>query len=82
MATESEARRARDLHQDELASSGAHSLSVEPQKEAQGSFVVVAWIQHADKAAASLPSSLTIEESGRRIAVPLVVRESKPFQLE
>jgi len=82
MATESEANRARDIHQDRLTSSGVHSLSVERVKGTEGSFAVVAWIQRADRAKTSLPSSLTIEGKGGSIDVPLVVRESKPFQPE
>ena len=87
MATERQARRARDLHQDKLMSCGAHALSVEPlQGEAGGeakSFGVVAWVQHKPrKKRASIPQILKIKEKGRTLKVPLMVRESKPFQLE
>jgi len=84
MATEEQARLARDVHQDRLAASGAHSLSVEPLSATEtGSFGVVAWVDsQAHKQAAVFPSSLSIKEKGRDVEVPLVVRESKPFQLE
>lgn len=87
MATERQARRARDLHQDKLAASGVHSLSVEPIPGAlrtkAGSFGVVAWVHgKARKKPVSLPSALRIKYGGRTVHVPLVVRESKPFQLE
>lgn len=84
MATEEQARLARNVHQDRLAASGAHSLSVEPLHAAKaGSFGVVAWVDsQANNQAAAFPSSLSIKEKGRHVEVPLVVRESKPFQLE
>jgi hypothetical protein len=84
MATEAQARLARDEHQDRLAASGAHSLSVEPlPASGAGSFGVVAWVDNpAGKEMASFPSSLSIRERGKSVAVPLIVRESKPFQLE
>jgi hypothetical protein len=84
MATEAQARLARDEHQDRLAASGAHSLSVEPlSATGAGSFGVVAWVDDpAGKKMASFPSSLSIQERGKSVAVPLVIRESKPFQLE
>jgi hypothetical protein len=44
---------------------------------------VVAWVHgKARKKPVSLPSALPIKERGRTVKVPLVVRESKPFQLE
>jgi hypothetical protein len=84
MATEAQARLARDKHQDRLAASGAHSLSVEPlPATGAGSFGVVAWVDDpAGKEMASFPSSLSIQERGKSVAVPLVIRESKPFQME
>jgi len=87
MATERQARRARDLHQDKLAASGVHGLSVEALPGAPGtkagSFGVVAWVHRkAQKKPVALPSALAIKDRGRRVKVPLVIRESKPFQLE
>lgn len=87
MATERQARRARDLHQDKLAASGVHGLSVESLPGSPGtkggSFGVVAWVHgKARKKPVSLLSALPIKEWGRTVKVPLVVRESKPFQLE
>ena len=87
MATERQARRARDLHQDKLAESGVHGLSVEPLPGTPGtkaeSFGVVAWVHSkGQKKPVSLPSALPIKERGRTVKIPLVVRESKPFQLE
>jgi hypothetical protein len=87
MATEQQARRARDLHQDKLAASGAHGISVEPVAGQAGkkarSFGVVAWVDtKARKKPLSLPEALPIIERGKTVNVPLVVRESKPFQLE
>ena len=84
MATEEQARLARDRHQDKLAASGAHSLSVEPIAAGGGEgFGVVAWVDHQHSTStAAFPSSISIDEKGRRVAVPLVVRESKPFQVE
>jgi hypothetical protein len=47
MATEAQARLARDEHQDRLAASGAHSLSVEPPPTSgAGSFGMVAWVDN------------------------------------
>jgi hypothetical protein len=87
MATELQARLARDLYQDDLAASGVHGLSVEALPAGSGtkaeSFGVVAWVNsEATKKPASLPSALSIKERGRTVKVPLVRRESKPFQLE
>ena len=84
MATEEQARLARDRHQDQLIGSGAHSLSIEPVAPVgTGEFGVVAWVDsQAKDSKADFPSSLTIEEKGKRVTVPLVVRESKPFQVE
>ena len=84
MATEEQARLARDQHQDKLAASGAHSLSVEPVPGGSGAgFGVVAWVDsQRSNSTAEFPSSISIDEKGRRVAVPLVVRESKPFQVE
>ena len=87
MATERQAKRAREMHQDKLIKFGAHALSVEalPQsadKKARP-FGVVAWVHNEpQKKPASLPSALSIKERGRTVKVPLVVRQSKPFQLE
>jgi hypothetical protein len=84
MATEEQARLARDTHQDRLAASGAHSLSVEPLAASRaGEFGVIAWVDsQSPNSTTAFPSSLSIQEKGRRVAVPLVVRESKPFQVE
>lgn len=87
MATEAQARRARDLHEKELVASGAHALSVEPvlteTEKATKSFCIVAWVQkRKTKKQVSLPESLEIEDQGRKVKVPLKIRESKPFQLE
>ena len=80
MATEEQARLARDQHQDKLAASGAHSLSVEPV--AGKGFGVVAWVDsQTSNSASEFPSSVSIDEKGRRVAVPVVVRESKSFQV-
>jgi len=84
MATERQAKRARDKHQKKLIKSGIHALSVEPlpeslKKEGQP-FGVVAWVH--DKPRKPLPPALSIKERGKTVKVPLVVRESKPFQLE
>jgi hypothetical protein len=70
-----------------LTASGAHALSVEPVLEASRSkavsFGVVAWIHgKAQKKPVSLPSAILIKDRGRTVRVPLVIRESKPFQLE
>ena len=86
MATEEQARRARDLHQDKLAAMGAHGLSVEPLQKpdpAAGSFGVVAWVEpKVVKKQGAFPPALEIQERGRTLKVPLVVRESEPFRLE
>ena len=87
MATERQARRARDLHQDKLVASGVHGLSVEALPTGSGtkagSFGVVAWVDpEAREKSVSLPSALSLREQGRIVKVPLVLRESKPFQLE
>jgi hypothetical protein len=85
MATEEQARRARDLHQDKLAAMGAHGLSVEPlqKTDAKGLFGVVAWVKpEVAKKQAGFPSALEIPYRGRTLKVPLAIRESKPFRLE
>ena len=87
MATEQQARRARDLHQNNLIAAGAHSLSVEPvpgsTKGKRKSFGVVAWVRpEAKEKQAPLPPVLQVSEKGRTVKVPLVVRQSEPFQLE
>jgi hypothetical protein len=78
MATEKQAQRARDVHQDRLVKSGAHALSVE-KVEGSGKFGVVAWVKQAKK---KLPSAVSIMDGGTKVQVPVVVRQSKPFQLE
>jgi len=84
MATEQQAKRARDKHQSKLIKSGVHALSVEALPESQdnraGRFGVVAWVH--EKARKPLPSALSIKDRGKTVKVPLAVRESKPFQLE
>jgi hypothetical protein len=87
MATEQQARRARDVHQDKLLAAGAHGISVLPVAGQAGkrarSFSVVAFIDcKAQKKPVSLPSTLPIVEGGKTVNVPLVVRDSKPFQPE
>jgi hypothetical protein len=84
MATEKQARLARDQHQDKLTASGAHSLSVEPVAAAgEAGFGIVAWVDsQIANSTAKFPSSISIDDKGRRVAVPLVIRESKPFQME
>lgn len=86
MATEKQARRARDLHQEKLVACGAHALSVEPLTKGAAknpkSFAVVAWIQKRPGALIAIPRSLEVEEEGKKIRVPLVITKSKPFQLE
>jgi len=86
MATEEQARHARDLHQDKLAAMGAHGLSVEPLEKSEpatDSFGVVAWVEakNAMKQGA-FPPDLEIQERGRTLKIPLVIRKSKPFRLE
>ena len=85
MATEAQARLARDLHQDQLTRQGAHSLSVERSPES-GKFSVVAWIDQKSKVWASkaslLPETLPIEVNGRTVDVPLTIRNSEPMKLE
>jgi len=87
MATEQQARRARDLHQGKLLAAGAHGISVEPATQQTGkkavSFSVVAWVDTKAKGKpVSLPEALPIKERGKTVKVPLVVRDSKPFQPE
>ena len=86
MATEEQARRARDLHQDKLAAMGAHGVSVEPLQKTTptaSSFGVVAWIEpKVAKRHGAFPPALEIQERGRTLKVPLVVRESEPFRPE
>ncbi|MEP6960865.1 MAG: hypothetical protein ABI995_02245 [Acidobacteriota bacterium] len=81
-ATEQQANLARDEHQDTLISGGAHAISVE-QSAGKGNvnFSVVAWVD-PKKRKASLPSSLEIEQNGKTVRVPLIVREAKPFAPE
>jgi hypothetical protein len=64
---------------------GAHGLSVEPLPKtgAKGSFGVVAWVKpDVAKKQSGFPSALEIQDSGQTLKVPLVLRESEPFQLE
>ena len=85
MATEKQAREARDIHQKKLLKFGAHAFSVEPLEDDSKKFAVVAWVQRPAKGKPSQelkPQTLEIEEEGKNVQVPLVVRESKPFQLE
>ena len=81
MATEKQARRARDVHQQRLLKIGVHAISVE--RGGQGGnndYTVVAWVQQPAKG--QIPRSLRIVDRGRKVQVPLVTRESKSFQLE
>lgn len=85
MATEKQARRARDLHGDRLVKLGAHALSVEPAKvtgdtKASKTFAVVAWVK--GRKSTALPESLPVKEEGKITHVPLLIRESEPFQPE
>lgn len=79
MATERQARRARDLHQNRLLKRGAHALSVERLGEGGKEYGVVAWVKQAKE---KIPQALNIVDRGQKVRVPLVIRESKPFQLE
>ena len=84
MATEEQARRARDVHQDKLTAMGAHGLSVEPlPKTGAKGFGVVAWVKpEIAKQQGAFPPALEIQHGGQTLKVPLVVRESEPFRLE
>jgi hypothetical protein len=81
MATEKQARQARDVHQERLLKRGAHAISVEPVGQGEGKdYAVVAWVKNPEKG--QIPRSLSISDRGRKVQVPLVTRESKSFQLE
>jgi len=87
MATEQQARRALDRHQDNFRKSGAHSLSVQPLPSASDAnseaFAIVVMVdKEAGKTPAALPSEVPLKEEGRTTMVPVIVRESEPFHLE
>jgi hypothetical protein len=79
MATERQARLARDLHQQKLVKGGVHALSVERVGQSGKKFGVVAWVKQAK---GKIPEALDIMDRGTKVRVPVVIRESKPFQLE
>lgn len=78
MATEKQANRARALHQENLVRVGAHAISVE--EAANGGFCVVSWVQPGRKTA--MTNVLQVEERGKMVDVPLIIRLSAPFKPE
>ena len=76
MATERQARLARDQHQQRLVKGGVHALSVERLGR---KFGVVAWVKQAK---GKIPEALDIVDRGTKVQVPVVIRKSEPFQLE
>jgi hypothetical protein len=87
MATEDQARRARNIHQNRLMEGGAHALSIEPLKSlpkaGAKSYGIVAWVdEKPEKGLPPVPQWLEIEEKDRKVKVPVAVRKAKPFQLE
>ncbi len=79
MATERQARLARDQHQHRLVKDGAHALSVERLGQTGGNFGVVAWVKQPKR---TMPETLDIVDKGTTVKVPVVIRKSEPFQLE
>jgi hypothetical protein len=79
MATERQARLARDQHQHKLVKGGAHALSVERLGRAGRKFGVVAWVKQAK---GTMPETLDIVDKGTTVKVPVVIKKSEPFQLE
>lgn len=80
MATEKEANKARELHQDLLASKGIHSIGVDViGKKGSKKFGVIAFLE---KKIEDLPTKLTIPKGKKKINVPLVIELSEKFKVE
>jgi len=77
MATEKEARKARDEYAGHLSSLGVHTIAVDLVPG--GSFGVVAF---TDGDTSQIPESLEIELGGKKKTVPVKIEKSGPMKLE
>lgn len=81
MATQAQADKARAEHANRLAQQGAHSVGVEEGGGyGHAGYVVSAYV--APDRAVDLPASLALQENGRKVEVPLVVKRAEMFRPE
>ena len=79
MATELEAKKARDLHFDLLTKSGAHALAIDaikgPKKK---SFAIIAFTEGKNE----LPENVEITIGEKTTNVPIIIEQSTRFKPE
>lgn len=80
MATEKEAKLARERHSDELHDLGAHAIAVDQiQRKGEKTFAVIAFFEEKPE---KVPHKLTVKNGKRTLEVPLVARVSEKFKPE
>jgi hypothetical protein len=78
MATEKQARKARDQYFDYLSGLGAHTLAVDtPDKAHKDKFAIVAFVEDEK---AGLPEEVEIDHNGKKMKVPVVIEQSEKFK--
>jgi hypothetical protein len=79
MATENQARKARDEHFDLLQQAGAHTLAVDIKKGTKKSYAIIAFVEeNADR----IPSAVEVKTGNKTTSVPVIVEKSKKFKPE
>ncbi|MES2810337.1 MAG: hypothetical protein V4619_17010 [Bacteroidota bacterium] len=76
MATEKEAKMARDKYFDLLSDLGAHTLAVDYKDKDKSGFAILAFVE-GDK---NIPHELEIEHQGKKTNVPVVTERSEKFK--
>ncbi len=80
MATEKQARLARDEHFDYLQGLGAHTLAVDTMKKGtKKSFAIIAFVEGD---ASQLPKEVEVKDGDKKTKVPVVVEQSPKFTPE
>jgi len=78
MATEKEARIARDKYFDFLSERGAHTLAVDYLKnEKRNGFAIIAFTEGDTR---NIPDTLEIENNGKTTSVPVVAQKAEKFK--
>ncbi|QPC91715.1 hypothetical protein [Mesorhizobium sp. INR15] len=81
MATLSQANSARAEHADDLGKIGAHAIGVEKGESfGRQGWVVVVYVEPGT--VHDLPAALTTEHEGKAVDVPVVVKDSEPFEAQ
>ena len=81
MATERAANLGRDQISDEVFAKGAHGLAVDKMTvDGKETFGLVAMVPPGNTA--KFPRSVAVVHQGRQVVVPVIVKETEPFNPE